>query len=233
MTALGDHINIAITRSRLYTQISESEARYRSVVESINEIIFQIDPEGRLVFLNGAWSRKTGHQINERVGTQMSLYIHPDDRRQHDEKTLGLLERKWDTIQYECRYSHRDGAILWTETKAQRVENADGRVIAVFGTISDITERKQIDDERLRTSKLEAIGPLAGGIAHDFNNILTGIMGHVSFAQLLVESGGDDLLKARLEMAGMPPWKRKSSPNSCLRFPKEVLRFVRSPRYAT
>lgn len=80
MIALSDHINIAITRSRLYTQISESEARYRSVVENINEIIFQLDPDGRLVFLNPAWSQVTGQQVKESLGTQISLYIHPDDR---------------------------------------------------------------------------------------------------------------------------------------------------------
>ena len=220
MTALSDHINIAITRSRLYTQISESEARYRSVVENINEIIFQIGPDGRLVFLNPAWSQVTGHQIKESIGTQISLYIHPDDRRQHTEQITGLLERKKHTIQYECRYTHRDGGVHWTEVKAQRVENGDNQIVGVFGTISDITERKQMDEERLRLSKLEAIGPLAGGIAHDFNNILTGIMGHISFAQLLLKPDEDGLLKARLEMAERAAMEAQKITRQLLTFSK-------------
>jgi PAS domain S-box-containing protein len=48
----------------------------------------------------------------------------------------------------------------------------------------DVTERKQLEDERLKASKLESIGILAGGIAHDFNNILAAIMGNASLAKL-------------------------------------------------
>jgi len=54
---------------------------------------------------------------------------------------------------------------------------------------TDITERKQIDEERQRVEKLESLGVLAGGIAHDFNNLLTGIMGSLSLLQCQAESG--------------------------------------------
>ncbi len=67
--------------------------------------------------------------------------------------------------------------------------------------MNDITERRQIDEERFRLSKLEAISPLAGGIAHDFNNLLTGILGHISFAHLLITPEADDRLAPRLTMA--------------------------------
>ena len=51
----------------------------------------------------------------------------------------------------------------------------------------DITERRRMQDERLKMDKLESLGVLAGGIAHDFNNILTGITGNLSIAKLQID----------------------------------------------
>ncbi len=55
----------------------------------------------------------------------------------------------------------------------------------------DITERKKMEDERLKMQKLESIGILAGGIAHDFNNILTAILGNISYIKLFTEPDSD------------------------------------------
>jgi len=50
--------------------------------------------------------------------------------------------------------------------------------------VNDITERRKLEEERLKVEKLESLGVLAGGIAHDFNNILTTIMGNLSYAKM-------------------------------------------------
>lgn len=52
----------------------------------------------------------------------------------------------------------------------------------------DITDRKKMEEELLKTSKLESVSVLAGGIAHDFNNILTILLGNISLARVLVNS---------------------------------------------
>lgn len=71
-----------------------------------------------------------------------------------------------------------DRVITWVDGRKVRLQVA-----------TDITERKQIDEERQRVEKLESLGVLAGGIAHDFNNLLTGIMGSLSLLQYQAESG--------------------------------------------
>ncbi|MFZ5907553.1 MAG: PAS domain-containing hybrid sensor histidine kinase/response regulator [Nitrospirota bacterium] len=63
----------------------------------------------------------------------------------------------------------------------------------------DISERKKIEEERLKTQKLESLGLLAGGIAHDFNNLLTAIIGNINFIKTNPDAG-DELARA-LEMA--------------------------------
>ncbi len=69
------------------------------------------------------------------------------------------------------------------ETKAFPIKDASGNVTSVIETINNITERYLLEEERLKTQKLEAIGTLAGGIAHDFNNLLMGVFGYISMAK--------------------------------------------------
>jgi len=59
----------------------------------------------------------------------------------------------------------------------------DGRP-SMVGFLNDISEKRLLEDERLKTQKLESIGTLAGGIAHDFNNLLQGVFGFISMAKL-------------------------------------------------
>ena len=70
---------------------------------------------------------------------------------------------------------------------------------SVIETVSNITEKHLLEEERLKTQKLEAIGTLAGGIAHDFNNLLQGIFGYISMAKITLDQKDRSL--AMLEQA--------------------------------
>lgn len=201
MTALSDHINIAITRARLYTEARENEQKYRSVVENIDEIIFQLDKEGRLIFLNPSWTEVTGCSMTETLGTHINLYVYPDDRLRHQAFMAMNQMNNHESFRAEFRYVTKAGENLWVKIHTRLLEDAEGEASSLFGSINDITERKHMDEERLRLSKLEAIGPLAGGIAHDFNNLLTGIVGHIAFAQLLITPETSEEMAPRLQMA--------------------------------
>jgi len=62
-----------------------------------------------------------------------------------------------------------------------------GKVYGAMGVVEDITERKKMEEEIVKSQKLESLGVLAGGIAHDFNNILSIILGNLSLAQTHIE----------------------------------------------
>ncbi len=68
---------------------------------------------------------------------------------------------------------------------------------SILAIIRDVTEKKQLEEERAKAQKLESIGILAGGIAHDFNNILTAIIGNITLSKML--SGEGTKLYQRLE----------------------------------
>jgi PAS domain S-box-containing protein len=94
-------------------------------------------------------------------------------------------------------------------------QDEDGRWMVAEVNV-DITERKKMEEERLRVQKLESLGILAGGIAHDFNNILTAIVGNVTFARMLLRA--DDEAYKALAMAERASKRAKDLTQQLLAF---------------
>ncbi len=122
-----------------------SEERYRSVVESIKEVIFQTDIRGMWVFLNPAWSEMTGFCVVETLGKPFLDYVYPDDRERNTLLFDLLLKREKSYCRHEIRYLTKDSGYRWVEVFARlRLDDHD-EVIGTSGTLMDITDRKQAE----------------------------------------------------------------------------------------
>ncbi len=137
---------------RLVAAIRESEDRYRSVIESIREVVFQTDLEGRWCFLNPAWKEITGYGVRESIGTPLLNYIHPEDRLRSDGLLRPVGEHSPGFARYEFRCLTRGGGFRWVEVFARLNCGRDGRPVGLSGTLSDITNRKE-SEQRLRESE--------------------------------------------------------------------------------
>ena len=84
---------------------------------------------------------------------------------------------------YETRIFDFENKILFLSVNTAPIIK-NGKVVGTISFGRDITEQKKIQEDQLKSSKLESIGILAGGIAHDFNNILTSVIGNISLAKL-------------------------------------------------
>ena len=163
--------------------LRESEARYRSVVDTVKEVIFQTDAQGLWTFLNPAWSEITGFAVAESLGTLFLNYIHPDDRQRNLELFEPLIRREKDYCRHEIRYLHRDGGFRWIEVFARLILDQEGGSIGTSGTLNDITERHRME-EVLRESEARfhtLVDLLPYGVQE---NDLTG---RVTFANLALE----------------------------------------------
>ncbi len=81
------------------------------------------------------------------------------------------------SLDFEARITRADdGATRWLHVKGRTFYD-DGQPVRIAGVVTDVTERRVVEEQLRHSQKIEAIGRLTGGVAHDFNNLLMVISG--------------------------------------------------------
>lgn len=135
-----------------------SEARYRSVIDHIQEVIFQTDAVGRWTLLNPAWTEMTGFSLAESIGHHFLDFVYPDDQQSNIELFQTLAAGDSEYCRHEVRYLTRSGGFRWFEVYARLALDADGQIVGTAGTLNDISERKRTEAAlQRRDAILEAV----------------------------------------------------------------------------
>jgi len=113
--------------------------------------------------------------------------IHPQDRARTAGSIRDALAAEADHWTGEYRFRHSDGSYLDLLERALILRDTNGAAVRLVGSLMDVTARKQLQDQLVRSQKMEAFGQLAAGVAHDFNNFLTTILG---YSDLLLDELG-------------------------------------------
>jgi PAS domain S-box-containing protein len=139
--------------------LRESERRYRTLVDSLSEVVFQTDESGRWKFLNPAWTEITGYSVEESLGRPLPEFGHPDDQVTNQAALSFLTGGGESVFRGSFRCLRKDGGERWLEGFARIHRDAEGRLLGSAGTANDITDRKraEAEQERLRDALHESV----------------------------------------------------------------------------
>lgn len=170
-----------------------SEARYRDLVETINEVVFSLDSQGKITYVSPSFESLTGYKVEDAIGKRNHEFIHPDDFDRLQRQQAGLFKGQVNMSRY--RLLRKDGDLCWVQASSRPVI-VNGQVVGANGILTDITHQVMAQKEKealitklARAEKMEAIGTLAGAVAHDLNNVLSGIVTYPELMLLKLPAG--------------------------------------------
>jgi PAS domain S-box-containing protein len=177
--SIGRDVTVEVLARRA---LAAAEERYRTLVERLPDVLWTSTTDGDLVFATPNLVDVLGYTAvelaAETLGERLAR-VHPDDSRAVCDGLRACVE-DGEPFDLECRVRHKRGHWLWIRNRiTARYERSGVRYLD--GLLSDINDRKILEESFHQAQKMEAIGRLTGGIAHDFNNILAAILANSDF----------------------------------------------------
>jgi len=158
---------------RLVEELSASEERYRTLVEGLRDVVFRASTTGVVVFINPAWKRLLGHDQGDIHGTDLGDWFDPREEGASKSWRAWCAANQADPWSATVRFLSASNETRWMVVWARR--DAEG---AVFGSMTDVTETRRIQD--LKASFVSAV-------SHELRTPLTSILG---FTKTLLRAEG-------------------------------------------
>jgi PAS domain S-box-containing protein len=172
-------------RKRMEEALHENQAQLDLAMQSAHMGVWRWEIRENRRYFDDLVCQLLGIDASTFTGTSEEFLrvVHPEDREKIQAAIARTLEQD---VLYEPTYRAvwPDGSIHYVTARGKMIRDDKGQPTRVNGILWDITEQRLLEQEIIKSQKLESIGTLAGGIAHDFNNLLQGIFGYIAMAKL-------------------------------------------------
>ncbi len=185
-------------RKRSEQALLEGEERYRNLVENISDVVYILDPKGFVLYVSPVVESVTGHSPEDVKGRNISELIHPEDLPTLYEQFQKLISgQKAPVLEY--RFYKKTGEICWART-SNRPSFKNGVIQNVHGIITDITERKRVEQEIMKAKEAaesanRAKSEFLANMSHEIRTPMNSVLG---------------FLKLTLEYPDLPEFQKKN-----------------------
>ena len=177
--AVAAHQLLLAERTATIAALRAGEERFRTLVESIDDVVFRLDRQQRCVDIMGRWLAREGYRPGDFLGRARAEIVGRRASGLHERANLRALAGETVTYEWTSRVAPRPAAHADHPLAARAAR--EGEVAGIVGLGRDITQRIEAEQQIRQAQKMEAVGRFAGGVAHDLNNMMMIILGFSDF----------------------------------------------------
>ncbi|MEL7242622.1 MAG: PAS domain S-box protein [Cyanobacteria bacterium J06643_5] len=168
-------LHLAITRDITQRKTSEQKLKEQAaLLDVVTNAILVKDIQNQILYWNKGAENIYGWSASEVYGKKSSRLLHREYSSQQDDALLSVINLgQW---QGELHQITKEGKDIIVQSRWTLLRDDKGKPKYILAENTEVTQKKKLETQLLRTQRLESIGTLAGGIAHDLNNVLTPIL---------------------------------------------------------
>ena len=147
LMGIAPQVAISITNATSFEKIRTSEERFKALSENAPDIIYTIDKDGLISYVNPSWDRILGYATNEVLRKSVNQFLKKEDVRIFNDTIIKIINRKKPTVDMYATLIHKSGEErLFSMSGAPNFDES-GNVVGVVGTLKDITDLKRSEAE--------------------------------------------------------------------------------------
>ena len=132
-------------RERLNQSLRKAEREYRAIIDSVSDIIFELNSDGELLFVNETWSRITGYESEQSLHRNLFEMLHPQDQEEQKAAFKQMVVGKRPAYRAFTRIRTSSGVFHAAELAMSMLRQDNSRQLRVVGTITDVEDRRRTE----------------------------------------------------------------------------------------
>ena len=182
----GEIFYRAIKKKQAEETVKESEKKYRTLVENMNEGLVHVDAGGGIQFINNRIVQMLGFSSEELVGkSAVNSLLFDEKNLKFLAKRLQVCRNKDLLKQYELPMRTKDNTLVWMLVNGHALRNGSGSIVGTMATLVDITDRKKTEDKLQRVN--QELKTFIYRASHDLRGPLASVLGLTNLAQMQIQ----------------------------------------------